>query len=189
MIDALTSARHSFAGTAIDNLNALNKKLEATVSVLPDTLQMVPDSVLESLDDTDVNTFFHRSAATQTSPHLSRSNSSSSSSSIRKPSATEEHTIKLDKLREDLQVLLKPASDVQPQDVGVKKDIKQELDSLQTYLSHMEYGGFQPNAGGKVKEDGIAKLKAEIRQTKGVLLSSRNFPSSVAARGWGTAAS
>lgn len=188
MIGSLTSARHSFAETAIDKLNALNKKLEAMVSVLPDTLPLTSDSAAEGMDDTEVSTFFHRSAATQTSPHLSRSSSTSSSNSARKPSAIEEQATKLEKMQEDLQGLSKPTSDLQPQDLRARKDIKQELNSLQTYLSHMEYGGMQPNAGGKVKEDGIAKLKAEIRQTKGVLLSSRNFPSSMAARGLGTTA-
>ena len=73
----------------------------------------------------------------------------------------------------------------QPQDVGSQRNMKEELDGLQTLLSRLTYGGVYTDKSGQKNQDGIAKLKGEIRQTKGVLLSSRNFPSSTAARGWG----
>lgn len=76
----------------------------------------------------------------------------------------------------------------QPQDVGSQRNMKEELGDLQKLLSRLTYGGVYTDKSGQ-KEDGIAKLKGEIRQTKGVLLSSRNFPSSTAARGWGLAPS
>ena len=189
MIESLTSARHSFAETAISNIDALNEKLTEAVSVVPDTQNPITDSAAEDLDDAGAGAFFQRSTATQTSPNLSRSNSTISSDTPRKPSETEIQSTRLHKLQEDLQELLEPAPSVQSQGIGLKKDVKQELDALQTFLSHMEFGGTQPSTGEKTKVEGIAKLKAEIRQAKGVLLSSRNFPSSIAARGWGTAAS
>lgn len=189
MIESLTSARHSLAETAISNINALNDKLEEAVSVVPDTIPPTTDSAAEDMDDAGAGAYFQRSTATQTSPNLSRSSSSTSSNSPQKSSEIEIQFTRLHKLQEDLQELLKPALSVQSQGIGLEKDLKEELDALQTFLSHMEFGGIQTSTGERTKEDGIAKLKAEIRQAKGVLLSSRNFPSSIAARGWGTTVS
>ena len=189
MIESLTSARHSFAETTISNIDAFNKKLEEVVSILPNTLPPATDAVAEGMNDTEAGAFFQRSTATQTSPSLSRSSSTTSTDSPRKPSETEIQSTRLHRLQDDLRELLDSALNEQSQGIGLKKDVKHELDALRTFLSHMEFGGTQLSTGEKTKEDGIAKLKAEIRQAKGVLLSSRNFPSSIAARGWGTAAS
>ena len=189
MIESLTSARHSLAETAISNINTLNEKLEEAVSVVPDTIPPTTDSAAENINDAGAGVFFQRSTATQTSPNLSRSNSTTSTDFAQKSSETENQSTRLHKLQEDLQRLLKPTPGVQSQGIGLEKDLKQELDALQAFLSHMEFGGTQPSTAEKAKEDGIAKLKAEIRQAKGVLLSSKNFPSSITTRGWGTAAS
>ena len=189
MVESLTSARHFFAERAMENLQTLNEKLEEVVSVLPEVSKAAPDSIDTALDDVKASAFFHRSAATQTSPHLSRSNSTSSSDSLQQPSAIESQATKLEKLEAELQKLSKPSDSFQFQNIASKRDLREEVDNLQTYLSRLTYGGMLASEGGQKKEDGIAKLKGEIRQTKGVLLSSRNFPSSTAARGWGSAAS
>ena len=189
MIESLATARHSFAESAIHNILGLNEKLEGVVSVLPNALHSTPDLLNDQLDDVEASSFFHRSAATQTSPRLSRSNSVSSSNSLTLPSTIEAQAAKLERVREDLQALLEPSgSDLRSTTAGVQRDMKTEIDSLRTYLNHLTYGGAHAIDNGQKKEDGLTKLKGEIRQAKGVLLSSRNFPSTTAARGWGTAA-
>ena len=185
MVETLTSARHSLAVTAQGNLRNLNDKLEAVVSVLPDPSQSTQDSSADDPDELDASALYHRSAGTQTSPRVSRSNSTSSTSSVHGVSLVESQATKLQQIQEELQGLLRPSFGDHPQ----KGNMEEELNNLQTYLNHLTYGGVNTNETGQRKEDGIAKLKGEIRQAKGVLLSSRNFPSSVAARGWGTAAS
>lgn len=189
MVETLSSARHSLAVTAQGNIRNLNDKLEAVVSVQPDASQSMQDSSTDDLDELDASVFFHRSAATQTSPRISRSNSTSSTSSVQRPSSVESQATKLQQIQEELQGFLNSSSGDYSKIVGSKANMEEELNSLQTYLSYLTYGGVNKTETGQSKEDGIAKLKGEIRQAKGVLLSSRNFPSSVAARGWGTAAS
>ncbi|KAL8792350.1 MAG: hypothetical protein Q9195_005053 [Heterodermia aff. obscurata] len=189
MIESLTSARHSFAERALGNLQTLNEKLEEVVSVSPCVPKSTPDSSAEDHDDVAASEFFHRSTATQTSPHLSRSNSSSSTSSLQQPSIIENQATRLERVREDLRDLIKHHEGNQPRDVGSQRNMKEELDDLQIFLSRLTYVGAYTDKSSQKNEDSIAKLKGEIRQTKGVLLSSRNFPSSTAARGWGVAPS
>ena len=189
MIESLTSARHSFAERALENLRNINGKLEEVVSVSPDVPKSTLDSSTEDKDDVAASEFFHRSAETQTSPHLSRSNSSSSISSLQQPSIIENQATRLQRVREELRDLMENRDSNQPQDVESQRNMKEELDDLQTFLSRLTYVGVYTDRTALKNEDSIAKLKGEIRQTKGVLLSSRNFPSSTAARGWGVASS
>ena len=147
---------------------------------MPESLKMESAYTIGATDDQDPSSFFHRSAATQTSPHVSRSNSTSSSQSGQQVSPIDSQATKLSKLQDNLQQVCATENGT---------DTKKELDSLQTYLMVLTYPSTQRIAGVPSKDDGIAKLKTEIRQTKGVLLSSRNFPSSAAARGWGSTAS
>ena len=185
MIETLTSARRSLLESAGENLHIMNEKLEKAVSVVPDDNK----PALLSEEDAEVleaTAFFHRSAGTQTSPHLSHSNSSSSESP-EEPSATTSQSARLQDLEENLKDLLKPEQ-LYTSDPEARNHISNNLDEFKKYLDRLMYGnaknipGF---AGNNNKEDSIATVKAEIRQTKGVLLSSRNFPSSVGIRGWG----
>ena len=189
MIESLTSARHSFAEKALENLRNLNEKLEEVVSVSPDVPKSTSKSSADEKDDVSASEFFHRSAATQTSPQPSRSSSSSSTSSLQQPSIIENQATKLQKVGEDLRDLMEHHDSDHSRDIGSQRNMKEELHDLQTFLSRLTYVGVYADKSGQKNEDSIAKLKGEIRQTKGVLLSSRNFPSSTAARGWGVASS
>jgi len=188
MIQSLNSARHDLFEIASENLATLNGKLEDAVSAIPDDQKLTPDSG-QDVEDLDASSFFNRSAGTQTSPHFSRSNSSASTPVEEQPSATGNQNDRLQNLQGDLKGLLNPSS---TEINGLRPDeqMKINLDGLRRYLDGLVHGtaetvlGF---SGSKSKEDGISKVKAEIRQTKGVLLSSRNFPSSVGTKGWGTA--
>jgi len=188
MIQSLNSARHGLLEIASENLATLNGKLEDAVSIVPDDQKLTPDSG-QDVEDLEASSFFNRSAGTQTSPQLSRSNSSASTPVESQPSATEKQNDRLQNLQGDLKGLLNPSSS---EINGLRPDeqMRTNLDDFRRYLDGLAHGtaetvlGF---SGSKSKEDGISKVKAEIRQTKGVLLSSRNFPSSVGTKGWGTA--
>lgn len=188
MIQSLNSARHDLFEVAVGNINTLNGKLEDAVSILPDDQKLTPDSRQE-IEELEASSFFNRSAGTQTSPQFSRSNSSLSAPSEKHPSAIGQQDDRLQNLHVNLKSLLDtPNTDV----VGLRPDeqMKTEIDDFQRYLNGLLHGNAETHPGfpgSKTKEDGVAKVKAEIRQTKGVLLSSRNFPSSVGTKGWATA--
>lgn len=187
MIESLNSARHSFFETAAENLDTLNEKLEGVVSKVPDKHELMRDS-----DDDDqeleASSFFNRSAGTQTSPDLSNASSPSLEDPAQNPpSAAEKQTTQLHDLEEELKDLLNPAH-MDSEGLEPSKLVKKKLDDFQRYLDGLRYGSSEnifSFAGNKGMEDGIARVKAEIRQTKGALLSSKNFPASMGTKGWG----
>jgi len=182
MLDSLTTARHSLFETASTNLDTLNGKMEKTVSTVPNASQPVSieSSSVHDVDaDTEATEFFHRSTATQTSPNLTRSNSSLSSQAPQTPaSPTTTQSIQLQTLHSQLSSLV-PASEPE-------NTLESRLSDVQTYLGGMAYGGnLQFGKVGGEERDEVSKVKAEIRGVKGVLLSARNFPSGIGTRNWG----
>ena len=179
MVESLTSARHFLFESAGANMIALNKKLESAVSKVP---EIPPHSKEEDSDTDSISSdgarFFNRSAGTQTSPHLSRSNSSTSSDPDEALSPTQDHTSALLEIHSKL-------SDLLPTDGEPVNPLRDSISELRAYLEKLPYAN-SLNLGGKVGKkremDAVANLKAEIRGVKGVLLSARNFPSGVAAR-------
>ncbi|CAF9936564.1 hypothetical protein IMSHALPRED_010804 [Imshaugia aleurites] len=180
MAESLTLARHSLFESAGANIDALNAKLEGAVSKVPDTPVPVSkddDSDTESVSS-DGARFFNRSAGTQTSPRLSRSNSSASSAPDETLSATQVHTSALSGIHSKL-------SDLLPADGEPKDALRDSVSELRAYLEKLPYASSLHSgrkAGKKGEIDAVASVKAEIRGVKGVLLSARNFPSGVAAR-------
>ena len=180
MIESLNSARHSFFDTASTNLETLNEKLEAAVSNIPEQNLASGDQVdmdMESVDS-DPAHFFSRSTATQTSPGLSRATSPVSSEHLAPTSMATAHDTTLSTIRNLL-------SDLRPTDNAKPSPVKKSVDDLRTYLDGLAYGNaihplWKPVDRGKMDE--VAKVKAEIRNVKGVLLSARNFPSGVAVK-------
>ncbi|MCJ1453581.1 hypothetical protein MMC28_003928 [Mycoblastus sanguinarius] len=181
MVESLSLARHSLFETASTNLDTLNEKLEAAVSKIPD-IPLNPDNQgdadIESISS-DPARFFNRSAATQTSPGLSRSNSSASASEPLSPtSPTTGHAHTLSTINSLL-------ADLRSSDNLKTSPVKDSIDDLRLYLdglrfeNSMQLGG---RGGEKGKADEVSKVKAEIRGVKGVLLSARNFPSSASVR-------
>ena len=180
MVESLTSARHSLFEGAAASLDILNEKLESTVSKAPAPPHQSKkeDSDTESVSS-DGARFFNRSAGTQTSPHLSRSNSSSSSSDPDGAlSPAQDHTNAL------LGIHCKLA-DLLPKDGEPINPLGESIKELRAYLERLPHAN-SLHIGGKVRKkgelDAVASVKAEIRGVKGVLLSARNFPSGVAAR-------
>ena len=177
MVETLTSARHSLFDTASTNLSTLNEKLEKSVSRIPETSLNPDNSDLDSIDS-DPARLFNRSAATQTTPHLSRSTSSNSSDPSDTPSSpSSAHGAALSTIKSRL-------SDLLPADAEASSPVKDSIDELQKYLDGLAYGGHlsRDAKGDKLKGDTVAKVRSEIRGVKGVLLSARNFPSGVSVR-------
>ena len=178
MVESLTSARHSLAGTALTNLDNLNSKLASAVSTLPETITDSigeDDSEVESVDS-DPSRFFSRSAGTQTSPIVSSSASSISSTNLAPISRINAHDSALSTLKTKL-------TDIQPMDTTDL--VKASITELQKYLEGLPEAN-DPNQTAKLWEKGqsdeYGKLKSNIRGVKGVLLSARNFPSGVSIR-------
>ena len=180
MIGSLSSARHSFFENASAKMSLLNEKLETNISRLPASYQTPADGEESDADSTisDGAHFFSRTAGTQTTPRLSRSQSiSSCSSAVLPPSLAITQSSKLADLRASL-------DEIKPSD-GVNESIKQSVGELTEYLRSLASRRSPQLSGTPVnnhKEDSTTKMKSEIRGLKGVLLSARNFPSSAGSR-------
>ena len=206
MLESMTSARHEFADTALQNLETLNAKLESNVSHVP---YMSSSAVLkrkagakhdeedvESIDS-DPTELFHRDIATQTSPLQSRNSSLSSSTSLNhmhrdaNPSSTQNN--RLSTIQTSLTSLLSSSSSTTS--VNTTDSLKSAVEDLQTYLDNLQFGhnsfnsssydhmypGFESQKSSSkrnktAQDDEAEKFKAEIRAVKGAMLSSRTFP-------------
>ena len=173
MVASLSSARHSLFETASSNLATLNKKLEEAASKFPDSSLDPGASDMES-DDSDPARFFTRSAATQTSPELSGSSSLASS----EPLGPGSSPIQLQEAA--LSDIHDRLDDLRAEDPAAANPVKDKLDDLQNYLEGLAYNRNQTR--DMWNQDPITKVKAEITSMKGLLLSARNFPSSVSLR-------
>lgn len=184
MASSLTSARHSLLEGAGANLDTLNKKLEGAVSKVPEKARL-PETGEERDEDSDTESvrsdgarFFRRSAGTQTSPRLSRSNSAVSVEAGEVISPAQGHTSALLGIKSKL-------SDLLPVDGEPRNPLRDSIYELRAYLQKLPHANslhLAGKAGRKGEMEAVANVKAEIMGVKGVLLSARNFPSGVAAR-------
>ena len=187
MVKVLGAARHSLFETANTNLRTLTQKLEQIISLVPDTAAS-GNIISEEADDlstlSDPAEVFHRSAATQTTPGLSRSLSSVPLQALDSTLPTTDQHLRLQSLHANLSDLLS-SNDFQ---IDSSQRVKGHVNDLQNYLDSLAYGvSMTPTGlhGDSWKDDEISKVKAEIRSVKGLLLSARNFPSSVGTKGRG----
>ncbi|KAF2198760.1 hypothetical protein GQ43DRAFT_450766 [Delitschia confertaspora ATCC 74209] len=192
MTENLTQSRHDFAQHVQNQLSNLNSRLGNIVSVDPANKVKatsseagdVADCISEA--DSDPTELFHRDFGTQTSPSLSRRPSISDSSGAPDVGSVIAHTNRLKILTSHIRELGATQSSSSSSSQGVKT----QLTDLSTYLSEMSYqntyytgmGGLYTGSGYGLKlkngkDDQIEACKADIRAVKGVLLSSRNFPS------------
>ena len=206
MLESLTSARHDMAILTLQELGKMNNKLEANVSHLPATCSTVllkhvtnGDHACSEDDadtvDSDPTELFHRDIATQTTPHISRAASVSSSDTAQHSANTMDplthQSTRLSTLHLSLTSLLDSSKSV-----AIKNDaMKETVTEVQTYVDYLQFSesGFnhyhdlypgweaQKQSGkgrkfGESEDDEVAKFKSEIRAVKGALLSTRNFP-------------
>lgn len=185
MIEALTSARHSLFETTASNLDNFNHKLEGVVSSVP-PIPMNAESKMASADNdenssitSDPAELFHRDTGTQTS--LPPSSSSSSFQDILSTSvptkAVSSQSQQLQAMHSQFSSILSAGSALEESDKLVETGIN-ELQRYLHVLSHERSYGYSQSGGSKIgeKADEIAKVKAEIRGIKGVLLSANTFP-------------
>ena len=175
MVESLSSARHSLFETAAANLSTLNEKLQKVASKIPETVSTSDDSEIGSIES-DPARFFTRSAATQTSPdHSTSSNPFPETLGPQSSPILMQEAALLD-IHDRLEDLL-------PADAEAPSPIKASLDDLQKYLEGLAYSdAIGQSRTGAANDNALAKVKADIRGMKGVLLSARNFPSGVAVR-------
>lgn len=197
MLSSLARARHELFEAASANTNTLNTKLEEAVSTIPDNAndelrntrsEEEVDRKEQDGDQIAATAFFHREIGTQTSPHLSRANSpSSTTSSQPPPSPTSIQTTQLINLQDQLKTLIPPpppsqanAPHTDDDDSNPSSLLKQELSHFKTYLKSLLQGGSSAGATAsstkKDAEDPIWSVRTELRLAKGALLSSKNFP-------------
>ncbi len=197
MLDSLSTARHSLFETASSNLSTLNTKLESVVSVIPDphssshpskdhTQSGVDNDNDASSTTSDPTELFHRDTGTQTTPQLSRSPSSTPSlappdlETATASTTLNGHLSRLSIIHSHLSELLADNTNQSESE----EQIADRLTELQMYLDGLAYGsstyvnGYGAGATNPADANGdeIARVKAEIRGVKGVLLSARNFP-------------
>lgn len=179
MIESLNEARHSLFDTANANLKNLVEKLEQVVSANPPSISPSKSLLRDDDDDDDdysnsePTEWFQRSAATQTSPLLSRSTLSVTPEKATSDSIMQKQQLGLQTLHASLSDVL---HDHKYRLDTSSKVSKQYVDNLQGYLSDMAYGTTFTPAESPVGGDSVSRMKAEIRSVKGVLLSARNFP-------------
>ncbi|KAM5348563.1 hypothetical protein ACJ41O_008387 [Fusarium nematophilum] len=181
MIDTQANARLDFHDITSRKLDALVAKLEKSVSEVPPkkpspTATATLDDDSEAEDPTEM---FHRDMGTQTTfaydPRpLTVENEGDES-------AAKRHTDRLASLSKTLSGL---KDEYRSQSEGMD-DIKTVIDVLRDDLDTLRYAGQADHLGsydlyGRSRkpepDDEIRKVRDSIRRVKGVLLSTRNFP-------------
>jgi Pex14 N-terminal domain len=189
MLQSLTSARHDLANTTLHNLEKLNEKLASNVSHIPPTSTSLPpkpqnltNTIQENTSDTqspsldsDPTELFHRDIATQTSPHLLRSPSLSSTTS-RTPSTTNPTTTqtnRLTSLSANLASLLATLTTTTSSSTlsSTITDCQSYLDKLQYSMnSYTDYNllyGSAPGPTGKEAQPSRNETKPSSREKRG----------------------
>lgn len=206
MLATLTSARQELAGTAQENLQKLNEKLEQNVTVIPAhlTARRISPTDEDEGNDTDSVTsdpteLFHRDMGTQTSLEVSETSLDATEKDSQAPDAPTQAVNNHMSRLESIQSQLKEINDVEKDSSTLEDDMRSRLTDLHHYLDGLMYAapsysastpsyGLYSNASSgadgsatgvkKSEDDAIAGFKAEIRGVKGALLSARNFPTS-----------
>lgn len=202
MSESLTRARHDFASHTENHVEVFNKRLESLVSEVPvASASKLSHGEIDAASDidsvaSDPTELFHRDVGTQTSHSLSPGSSISTGPRDRPANedAVTGHENRLKIIHSHLSEMLEQNTS----DGESSEEISVRLDDLTTYLDGLAYssssyynagpyGGVSNSlpskAAGKGEDDAVAKVRAEIRGIKGVLLSARNFPASRRASG------
>ena len=189
MHDALTAARTELFGVVKDNLQRLNVQLESAVSSVPPMVTVEEKGSYgfaegdESSEASDPTELFHRDVGVQTLDTPPVPPDREDSESAGPEAALEAHSARLRALRTHVAAL----RDAGSEEEAAGKPTKAGVEELRQYLDRLALGGRASGAlgrevGGKGQEDEVAKVRAEIRSVKGMLLSARSFPGGVMGR-------
>jgi hypothetical protein len=184
MIAALTTSRHELAGTAHANIDKLIAKLQEMVSETPQSFSVAPrqEESEEEESDSDPTELFHRDIGVQTSLPTSPSSS--------RPPSPSPATTTLEEQASRISRITSHITDLNESITSEGQEVSQLstcISILREYLESLAYappsytyggGGLYGGANQKSEavDDEIAKVKAQIRGVKGVLLSTRTFP-------------
>jgi hypothetical protein len=191
MHEELSAARHDFFSHAGGKVDELNSKISTFVTVPPspqvkDKGNDNADNVSVASDASDPTELFHRDIGVQTSPSLSRNQSSASLNDLDakaiNPMAHQEARISsITASIRDLRFSMDMSG-------NKEKDVSAQLDAFSKYLNDLmfasPYHKYQSNfptwnnSNTPSTDDDMDKFKNEIRSMKGAMLSTRNFPRS-----------
>jgi hypothetical protein len=179
MVDSQAEARTEFHDLTSKKLDALVAKLEKTVSEVP---PKKPAATVEDESDAeDPTEMFHRDMGTQTTFPLSSVTALKGSTGHDSPA--KHNTNQLASLNKTLSGL---KDEYRSQSEGMDK-IKSAVDVLRDDLDTLTYTAYPEQSNGydlygrsrkPEPDDEIRKVRDSIRRVKGVLLSTRNFPTS-----------
>ena len=184
MIAALTTSRHELAGTAQANIDKLIAKLQEMVSETPQSFLAAPqqEESEEEESDSDPTELFHRDIGVQTSLPTSPS--------LSRPASPSPATTTLEEQASRISRITSHITDLDESFTSEGQEVSQLstcISILREYLESLAYappsytyggGGLYGGTSQKSEtvDDEIAKVKAQIRGVKGVLLSTRTFP-------------
>jgi len=183
MIAALTTSRHELAGTAQENLDKLIAKLEGMVSETPQSFLATPrqEESEEEDSDSDPTELFHRDIGVQTSLPASPS--------LSRPASPPPATTTLQEQISQISRITSHVTDLNEASTSEGQEVSQLstcISILREYLESLAYvpPAYTLRSGGlygtgqknEPVDDEIAKVRAQIRGVKGVLLSARSFP-------------
>ena len=184
MIEAQIESRHDLHASTAANLDKIIAELEKTVSEIPPSISNSRNNPIDEEEDEDPSELFHRDIGTQTSPSLVANDSMDFSSKQKPLSLSQQQSINVTSLNQKL-ASVKEGIKSQTESF---EDIKSIIDVFRDDLDSMTYGAMEYLGGGydpfntmknkNVPDDEIKKVRDAIRKVKGVLLSTRNFPSS-----------
>lgn len=184
MIDSLTSARTELYATASSRIAELITKLEENISEIPASkiaAALGAESADDASDAEDPTELFHRDIGTQTAFNTNISSSEPPKISSEPPSVVQATSLttlnqRLAGLRDDFMTQSEDHHNMKTL-VDVFRD---DLDTL-TYGKNTDItSGYDMLSRSRrtEPEDEIRKVRDNIRRIKGVLLSTRSFPTS-----------
>lgn len=191
MHEELSAARHDFFSHAGGKVDEFNNRMSKVVTLPPSKQAKEKDS--DSADDmsvvsdaSDPTELFHRDIGVQTSPSLSRNQSSTSLQDL-DPKATTpmvHQEARLSSITSSIRDL-RFSRDMSG---NKEKDVGAQLDAFSKYLNDLTFASpyhkYQSNfptwnnSNSTSTDDDMDKFKNEIRGMKGAMLSTRNFPRS-----------
>jgi hypothetical protein len=194
MVENLTEARISLHDTANQDLAKLVSKLEATVSELPPPKSKSSGTSDKGDDDDTASSYddptelFHRDIGVQTSlptsPTLPSATAAATTATTTQQETPTTHQTKrlasllyhAKSLNEGLERQTNGLSGVQT----AVEELNEDMEKLNAAAATDFTGGFSLYGAASRNEpdDEIKKAKENIRRVKGVLLSTRSFPSS-----------
>jgi hypothetical protein len=192
MHEELSAARHDFFGHTQEKMDDLNGRLAklTTVPLATKSIYVKDDDKSDAgseSDASDPTELFHRDIGVQTSPPISRNQSSWSLEEMDHSSSTAllaSQEAKIASITSSLRDL-KFSNDIAANE---ERKLAAEIDAFDKYLNELSlsspyykyqsafptWGSQQPTPPSA--QDEIEKFKSEIRSMKGALLSTRNFP-------------